>query len=150
MGDIRQIFSGMDTSISALQAQRQRMDVIASNLANAESTRTSKGGPYLRQQVVFETMLGEAQDNILQSQQPVVPSGSVHVAAVVADTRPPLVVHMPGHPDADSQGNVMMPDIKPNEELADMINAARSYEANAAAFKISRGFMQKALELGRT
>jgi flagellar basal-body rod protein FlgC len=148
VSDLNVMFSGMNASVSALQAQRQRMDVIASNLANAESTRTSKGGPYIRQQVVFEAVLEEAQ-NELGRQGPAIPAGGVRVASIASDPRPPVKVHMPGHPDADANGNVLMPDIHPEQEMVDLINASRSYEANSAAFKISRGLFQKALDIGK-
>jgi len=146
MADIGQIFKAMDISVSALQAQRQRLDVVASNLANAESTRSAAGGPYQRQQVVFESVLNEAQN--ARSDQPT--TGGVRVSAVVFDPRSPVKLHMPGHPDADSNGDVLMPDIRPAEEMADLLSAARSYEANAAAFKITRSIILRSLELGRS
>ena len=135
------IFRGLDISVSALQAQRRRMDVVAANMANAESTRTPGGGPYQRQHAVFEAVLADARDGTSAG-------AGVRVAAVVKDSRPPVSVHMPGHPDADASGNVLMPDIHPAEEMAEMSNASRAYEANAAAFKITRGMMLKALDLG--
>ena len=143
MGDIGQTFRVMDVSVSAMQAQRKRMDVVTSNLANAESTRSASGGPYQRQQVVFESMLGDAVGN--RQAEP----GGVRVSAVIPDTRPPVKLHMPGHPDADANGDVLMPDIRPAEEMADLLSSARSYEANAAAFKITRSIIQRSLELGR-
>ena len=146
MSGINSSFGALDTSVSALQAQRRRMDVIAENLANAESTRTPQGGPYVRQQVVFETVLGQAQDGM--SAGGAAPGG-VRIASTSADTRPPLRVHLPGHPDADANGDVLMPDIRPAEEMADLLSAERSYEANIAAFRITRGMYQKALEMGR-
>lgn len=139
------IFGTMDISLSALQAERKRLDVIASNLANAETTSTPQGGPYQRQQVVFESVMKEAMD----SNNPTPQSAGVRVAAVVQDVRPPLVIHNPGHPDADANGNVQMPDIRPAEEMADLIAASRSYEANSAALKISRAMFQKALDFGK-
>lgn len=143
MADIGQTFRAMDISVSALQAQRKRMDVVSSNLANAESTRSATGGPYQRQQVVFETVLDDAQKSL--SAHP----GGVRVSAIVSDPRPPVKLHMPGHPDADANGDVLMPDIRPAEEMADLLSAARAYEANAAAFKITRSIIQRSLELGR-
>jgi len=148
VANVSAMFAGMNVSVSALQAQRQRMDVIASNLANAESTRTSRGGPYQRQQVVFETVLEEAQNSLGQP-GPGVPRGGVRVASISSDPRPPIPVHMPGHPDADANGNVLMPDIHPEQEMVDLINASRSYEANSAAIKISRTIFQRALDLGK-
>jgi flagellar basal-body rod protein FlgC len=119
------------------------MDVIAGNLANAESTRTSEGGPYQRQQVVFKAVMNEATGNGSSA------GAGVAVAIVGSDQRAPLKVYMPGHPDADANGIVLMPDVRPAEEMADMVSASRSYEANAAALKIGRMMFQKALDLGR-
>lgn len=148
MPNVSRIFAPLDTSVSALQAQRHRIDVVSSNLANAESTRTPEGGPYQRQMVVFEAVLNDARN----AAEGMIGSGNgVRVAATVKDTdRQPIKVHMPGHPDADADGNVRMPDIRTAEELADLMSAARSYEANAAAFKITRTIFQRALELGRS
>ena len=145
MAGINAMFDSMNVSLSALQAQRRRMDVVAGNLANAESTRSPQGGPYQRQQVVFETVLNDA----IASPDGQSAGQGVAAVSVVPDRRPPIPVHMPGHPDADANGNVLMPDVRPAEEMADLISAARSYEANAVAMKISRGVMQRAIELGR-
>jgi flagellar basal-body rod protein FlgC len=143
MSQVGGLFGPMDISLSALRAQRQRIDVIASNLANSESTKTAQGGPYQRQQVVFESVLQDAS----AASQPV--PGGVRVTSVVNDLRPPIVVHNPGHPDADVNGNVLMPDIHPAEEMADLIAASRSYEANSAALRITRSMFQKSLDLGK-
>jgi flagellar basal-body rod protein FlgC len=142
-------FDSLDISVSALSAQRTRMDVVAANLANAQSTRTADGGPYQRQQVVFEAVLQSANSEVNANQGPQVPYGGVRIAEVSRDARPPIMVHMPGHPDADADGNVLMPDVRPAEEMVDLISAARSYEANATAFKLSKQMMQKSLEMGR-
>jgi flagellar basal-body rod protein FlgC len=143
------IFGAMNTSLSAMQAQRRRMDVIAMNLANAESTRQADGtpGPYRRQQVVFESVLNEAQGF---NEDPSTMATGVRVSEVIKDIdAKPIMVHMPGHPDADANGNVLMPNVNPAMEMADMIGAARSYEANAAALKISRMMMQRSLDIGK-
>lgn len=141
-------FNSLDISVSALSAQRKRMDIVSTNLANAESTRTAEGGPYQRQQVVFEAVLQEAA-GISPSGGEQGSAGGVRVAEIHKDERPPIIVHIPGHPDADANGNVAMPDVRPAEEMVDMIAASRSYEANAAAFKLSKQMMQRALEMGR-
>lgn len=140
-------FRSLDISVSALSAQRKRMDVVSTNLANAESTRTAEGGPYQRQQVVFEAVLQDATGMAQSGEQGA--AGGVRVAEIHKDERPPIIVHIPGHPDADANGNVAMPDVRPAEEMVDMIAASRSYEANAAAFKLSKQMMQRALEMGR-
>ena len=136
-------FNALDISASALRAQRTRLDVIASNLANAESTRTQNGGPYRRQMVVFEALMGAAPGTSERV------GNGVRVSSVATDQRPPIALHMPGHPDADANGNVLLPDIRPAEEMTDLLTASRAYEANLAAFKIGRSMFQKALELGR-
>lgn len=128
-------------SASALEAQRIRMNTIASNMANAQSTKTDAGGPYVKKDVVFQTM-------------PIQSKGAdgldgVKVSGVVEDTKPPIVVYDPGHPDADESGYVSMPNINVIEEMVNMMIALRAYEANVKAFNISKGMYQKALELGR-
>jgi flagellar basal-body rod protein FlgC len=122
----------IDTSASALSAQRRRMDVIAQNIANAETTRTPEGGPYRRQQVVFT----------LDEQ------GGVEVSEVVQDPRPPRLVYQPGHPDADAAGYVALPNVNLVEEMVDMISAMRSYEANVTAINAAKAIEQAALDLG--
>ena len=144
MSNIGQIFSPLNTSVSALRAQRERIDVVSSNLANAETTRTSEGGPYQRKQTVFESVLSD-----VQAADGASPSVGVRVAATLTDSRPPIKVNMPGHPDADANGDVLMPDISVSEEMVDLMSASRAYEANAAAFKITRAMFQRTLELGR-
>lgn len=134
MGD----FSAIDVSASGLSAQRRRLDSIAENIANAETTRTESGGPYRRRQVVFE----ELATRELGRQ-------GVRVSAVQEDPRPPHLVYRPGHPDADANGYVAMPNVNLVEEMVDMISATRSYEANATALNATKAMARKALELGR-
>ncbi len=128
-------------SSSALDANRVRMNTIASNMANAQSTKTEDGGPYVKKNVIFKTVLmGQNKSDGLEG---------VKVAGVVEDTKPPIVIYDPGHPDADENGNVSMPNINVIEEMVNMMMAVRSYEANVKAFNISKGMYQKALEIGR-
>ncbi len=128
-------------SASALDANRVRMNTIASNMANAQSTETEEGGPYTKKNVVFKT--------VLLGQDRSAPLEGVNVAGIVEDSKPPLVIYDPGHPDADEEGNVLMPNINVIEEMVNMMMALRSYEANVKAFNISKGMYQKALEIGR-
>lgn len=128
-------------SASALDAQRVRMNTVASNMANAQSTKTAEGGPYVKKNVVFATL-------------PIKQDGTeglegVRVTQIVEDNKPPLTVYDPGHPDADENGYVQMPDINVIEEMVNMMMALRAYEANVKAFNISKGMFQKSLELGR-
>ena len=130
-----------NVSASALEAQRMRMNTVASNMANAQSTKTEAGGPYVKKEVAFSSM----QINPGQSDGLV----GVKVDGVVADTKPPLIIYDPGHPDADENGNVSMPNINVMEEMVNMMMALRAYEANVKAFNMSKGMYQKALEIGR-
>ncbi|GBD96503.1 MAG TPA: flagellar basal body rod protein FlgC [Nitrospirae bacterium] len=128
-------------SASALEANRIRMNTIASNMANAQSTDTEGGGPYVKKNVIFQTMpVGSEPGEKLEG---------VRVSKIVEDTKPPVVIYDPGHPDADENGYVSMPDINVIEEMVNMMMALRAYEANVKAFNISKGMFQKALELGR-
>lgn len=132
-------FSSIDISSSGLFAQRTRLDAIANNIANANTTRTDKGGPYKKQEVIFRARLDEAEGN----------TGGVAVEGVVDSTDPPKVVHDPSHPDADANGNVALPNINIVEEMVDMISATRAYEANVQAISSARSMISKALEIGR-
>ncbi len=123
-----------DISASGLTAQRARLDLIASNIANVETTRTSEGGPYKRLQSVFA-----ARNN----------PGGVEMIGAVADAREARRIYQPGHPDADANGFVAYPNVNIVEEMVDLVSATRSYEANAAAFNAAKGMAQRALDLGR-
>jgi flagellar basal-body rod protein FlgC len=136
-------FSNLDISVSAMRAERQRMDVVLGNLANASTTRSPEGGPYRRRQVVFESVLQEASKDG-------VTGGGVNVTEVVSDPTPFVKVHQPGHPDADAAGNVWYPNVKTSEEMVDLLSSSRAYDANAAAFRIAREMVQRALELLRS
>jgi len=133
-------FDVLTISGSALEAQRRRMNVIASNLANAQSTRTEEGGPYRRQDVVFASMPIEGGSRELRG---------VKVADIVSDGKPPRPVYDPGHPDADAEGFVQMPDINAMEEMVNMMMAYRAYEASVATYNAAKTMMLKSLELGR-
>jgi flagellar basal-body rod protein FlgC len=148
------LFGVMEVSGSAMLAERQRAEVVTSNLANAETTRTAQGGPYQRQHVVFGTAapgsfsheLSAASMNMPMSMHD--PRGQgVRVQSVVADSAPPVRKYDPSHPDADADGFVNMPAINPVEEMADLMGAARSYELNATAVQATRGMISQSLEL---
>lgn len=129
--------SSIDVSASGLAAQRRRLDVVANNIANAETTRTPQGGPYRRQQVVFS------------AEQAGVEGQGVSVTQVIEDQRPPRIIYRPGHPDADEKGFVAMPNVNVMEEMVDMVSATRSYEANVAAVDAAKAMVRKALEIVR-
>jgi len=128
-------------SASALEAQRVRMNTIASNMANAQSTKTENGGPYVKKNVVFSSLHIKSKNSEGLE--------GVKVVDIVEDTKPPLTLYDPGHPDADENGYIHMPDINVIEEMVNMMMALRAYEANVKAFNISKGMFQKTLELGR-
>jgi flagellar basal-body rod protein FlgC len=133
-------------SASGLRAQRLRMDVIAANLANAQSTRTPDGGPYRRHEVVLEAQPTSGTfEDALNSSNP-----GVRVARIVADDRPPQLVFDPGHPDADAKGYVAMPNVNVVTEMVDMMAATRAYEANVAALNATKRLLEAALEIGRS
>jgi|YNPNPStandDraft_1061719.scaffolds.fasta_scaffold02249_6 flagellar basal-body rod protein FlgC len=144
---MREFFRIFAVSGSALTAQRWRLNVISSNLANAETTRTSQGGPYRRKDVLFVPWRGSFQEilgrEIGQNQE------AVKVQAIVEDPRPFKTVYNPGHPDADPSGYVLLPNVNPMEEMVNLIAAARSYEANLEVFNAAKAMLLKALEIGR-
>jgi flagellar basal-body rod protein FlgC len=140
-----QLLTGIDSTASALDAERVRMDVIAGNIANANVTRDVNGKPYQRQEVVFEAVL-RAQQN---SDSPDAGSKTVQIARVQKDNRPPRMVYNPGHPDANAQGMVATPNINIHEEMVDMIASSRSYEANLAVVKNARTMAMQALSIAK-
>lgn len=144
--------SSFGISASALTAQRLRMDIISSNIANAETTRASvvdgKAVPYRRKLAVLETSQGDSFSNILNSQMGGGSEG-VKVKAIIDDTSPLKPVYNPSHPDADVNGYVYMPNVDITKEMVDMLSASRSYEANVTMLNASKSMVVKALEIGR-
>lgn len=139
----------LNISASGLSAQRVRMNVISSNLANVNTTRTPEGGPYQRKDVIFSAQPGgQSFAEVLDAQQTQGIS-EVKVVKVFNDARPPLVKYDPQHPDADAEGYVTLPNINVIEEMVNMISATRSYEANVAAVNAAKNMALKALEIGR-
>lgn len=125
---------GLEVSARGMSAYRVWMDVIASNLANADSTRTAEGGAFRRQMVVLAAEDGE---------------GGVRVDELRRDPTPLREVYDPGHPDADAAGIVRYPNVEPAREMVDMMNASRAFETNAVAMSITKGMLVRALELGQ-
>ncbi len=140
---------GMALSISAggLDAQRKRMNVIASNLANASTTKTPEGGPYKRRDVVFESVPVSEFGKVLNSKMD--GAQGVKVTEIVEDTRPPRMVYDPSHPDANKEGYVAFPNIDVIEEMTNMMATTRSYEANITAVNATKSMSMKALEIGK-
>ena len=144
---------GITSANQGLQAEQLRMEVISQNIANARTTHTASGGAYQRQAVRFSEALGEAlqgQSGGLRGFGPDRPgSGSMPRVDIIPDDRPPVRVHQPGHPDADEEGYVSYPAINVHEEMADLISASRTYEANLAVIRNGRALAQQALSIGR-
>jgi len=136
-------------SSSGLTANRKRMNAISSNIANAQTTRTPEGGPYRRKEVAFGAEPArDSFSDILEGELDE-SAQKVHATEVVSTNRPPILKYDPGHPDANAQGYVAYPDINVMEEMANMIAASRSYEANVSAFNTTKSMALKALELGK-
>ncbi|ERP31692.1 flagellar basal body rod protein FlgC [Chitinivibrio alkaliphilus] len=168
MNELRGMFSGLHVSASGMRAQRVRQNTITSNLANAETTRTPEGGPYKRSFPVFKAQGEVAHDEYYkegrlggvatqenhfriadyrESLQNLKTGMGVEVAEIRKDSRPPRMVHNPAHPDANEEGYVAMPNINIVEEMADMISASRSYEANVTAFNSTKNMLLEALKI---
>jgi len=141
---ISSLFAGMDISATGLRAQRVRMDVVANNIANANTTRTATGGVYQRQRIVMQ----EAQASSPAAGATGTGSG-VQVASIEVDTTPPRMVYDPGHPDADNGGYVAMPNVNIISEMVDMIAASRAYEANATALAAAKDMIRSSLSIGK-
>jgi flagellar basal-body rod protein FlgC len=142
-------FTAMQVSASGLNAERERLNVASSNLANVQTTRTAAGGPYQRRDVVLEAQ--PAYENIAGA----VAGGSasqvqgVRVASIVADTSAPRLEYDPGHPDANPQGYVAYPNVNVVEEMVDMITASRAYEAGVTALSTAVDMAERALSIGK-
>ena len=142
------LFSALEISASGLTAQRLRMDVTSANLANAQSTRTPEGGAYRRQDVVLQEQSGES--TFAGTLAGVLGGGEaagVEVAAIVPDTTPLRQVYEPDNPEANGQGYVEMPNVNPVEEMTDLIDASRSYQANVTAMQTTKQVLSKTIEL---
>ncbi len=131
------LFTAMDISASGMRAQRTRMNVISSNIANANTTRTAEGGPYRRRDVIFR-------ENAFEKEL-----FSVEVEDIVEDSSQGNRIFDPGNPDADEDGYVRMPNVNIMEEMVNMVGATRSFEANTAAIKAQKDMALKALSIGR-
>lgn len=149
-------FNTMNISATGLTAQRLRMDIIAENIANINTTRTADGGPYRRKTVLFEEIrdndpFSMVFNNIFGMGRNVpAPQGmGVRVAQIVEDESLGLLTYDPTHPDADELGYVRMPNVNIVEEMVNMIAATRSYEANITAMGAARTMMQRTLEIGQ-
>jgi flagellar basal-body rod protein FlgC len=151
MGALSGVFAPFAISASALTAERLRMDVISNNIANANTTRTIEGGPYVRQRVVFAPRF-DATPAFAPLLPTMTPDGlpvGVRVTSIQRDPAPPKMVYDPGHPDANAEGYVAMPNVNVVNEMVDMISATRAYDANITAFNATKSMALQALTIGK-
>jgi len=141
--------TGMRVSASGLTAQRQRMNTISSNIANINTTRTPEGGPYRRKDIVFEAIPDARNFGEILTSAPDLKTQRVQVTDVLVDRKAPLLKYEPDHPDANEDGYVAYPNINLMEEMTNMIQATRSYEANVSAMQATKDMAMSALEIGR-
>jgi flagellar basal-body rod protein FlgC len=155
------LFGMMDASGEAMEAERMRAEVVAANMANAETTRTAAGGPYHRQHVVFAA--GQGDTGFLNSlSAAALPSNAlplpgtasvapgVRIVQVVQDPAPPLKRYDPGHPDAGPDGYVAYPDINPLTEMVDLMGATRAYGLNGSAVQAEKSMIGSALDIAKS
>ena len=146
------IFNAINISASGLTAERLRMDVVSKNIANADTTSTVNGGPYRRQVVVFKSQdhssFSQVLNNVVNDVSQKKLKG-VEVVGIRNDNSPFKQVYDPGHPDANEEGYVLMPNVEIVTEMANLISASRAYEANITAMNATKSMALKALEIGR-
>jgi len=149
MGLYTGLFASMNISASALTAERFRMDTIANNIANVNTTRTIEGGPYRRRLVVFEPRDDQHSFASLLAAKTGGAGEGVRVTGIIKSEEPLRMVYDPNHPDANEQGYVLMPGINIVTEMVDLMTASRAYEANVTAINTSKTMAMKALEIGK-
>lgn len=142
-------FSTFDVSATGLTAERFRMDIIANNIANAETTRTKDGGPYKRQSAIFAPIPAKFEIPLAKKAGSTDIGGGVRVLGINEDKMPPKMVYDPAHPDANKEGYVAYPNVDVVREMVDMITASRAYEANVTALNTTKQMITKALTIGR-
>lgn len=147
-------FSALESSASGMTAERLRMDVVANNIANVNTTRTADGGPYRRQMVVLGSRPSFAsvlQENLQggQAEPADLVGRGVRVLEVTGDQRPFKLKYDPSHPDADQNGYVQLPNVDVTTEMVDLISASRAYEANVTAMNAFKSMVTAALQIGR-
>ena len=147
-------FDGYNVSSSGMSAQRTRINVVSANIANAKTTHTQEGGPYKKQQVVFEDILlanaKKTNSNDVEStntKNSDISLRGVGVKSIIQSDAKPIMKYEPTHPDANNEGYVAYPDINPVIEMVDLIEAMRSYEANVASFNTHKNIDSKTLDI---
>lgn len=143
------LFDMLNVSASALSAERQRAEVTAANLANAETTHADGGGPYVRKEVVFSAASASPFQSAFHrlGNFGQAAAGSVRLTEVVEDKAPPVMRYEPGHPDADKNGYVAYPAINPVTEMVDLMGAVRAYQMNASAVNAAKQMIQQSLDI---
>jgi len=142
------LFGVLDINSSALTAERERAEVTASNMANAETTHTPGGGPYKKQLVVFGTeQAGRGEFALTLASLTDLHARGVKVEKVVQDKSPAIRRYEPGHPDADADGYVSFPDINPVEEMVNLMGAAQAYQLNVSAVQATKGMISETLQI---
>jgi flagellar basal-body rod protein FlgC len=140
------LFSSIQVSSSGMSAQRARAELLVENMANSETTRTPEGGPYRRRDVVFSTEIQASPFSaVFQNEL----GTGVAVSDIVTDTREPERRYMPGHPDADATGYVAFPRMNPAEDMVDLLNTTRSYQANVAAISSVKDMIARSIDMMR-
>jgi flagellar basal-body rod protein FlgC len=137
-----ELIPSIQSTRSALDAERTRIEIVSQNLANANVTRSIDGQPYKRKQVVFETLVNNAGTNANSV-------STIRVSRVESDNRPFREVFKPDHPDADARGYVRYPNVNVHEEMVDLIASSRAFEANIAVVKNARQLAQQAMAIGK-
>jgi flagellar basal-body rod protein FlgC len=141
------LFNSLSVSASGMTAERQRAEVLVENIANADTTRTATGGPYRRQDVVFQSQdVTSPFSSIFDSQMSSQGAG-VGISQVITDQSEPDRRYMPGHPDADKDGYVSYPKVNPAEDMVDLVGASRSYQANVSAISAVKDMIQRSIDL---
>ena len=138
------LFAALQVSASGMQAERTRAEALVENMANSETTRTPQGGPYRRKDVTFSSELQESPFSaVFQNEL----ATGVTVSEINEDTSPPELRYLPNHPDANSEGYVAFPKMNPAEDMVDLLDTARGYEANVAAIGAVKDMIQRSLDL---
>lgn len=142
--------TGFRVASSGMAAQRSRLNTISSNIANINTTRTPEGGPYRRKDIVFSALQDQKNfGEILSSSDPKSQVDRVQVTDIISDTKPPQLRYEPNHPDANEDGYVAYPNINMMEEMTNMLQATRAYEANVSALQAAKDMALSSLEIGR-
>lgn len=151
------LFDGYDIASSGMSAQRTRINIVSANIANAETTHTTEGGPYKKQNVVFEEILLNEQNKTKDSTETSNeqsnyqrPLSGVGIKEIIEAKNQPIMKYEPEHPDANEEGYVAYPNINPVIEMTDLIEAMRSYEANVSAFTTQKSIDTKTLDILKT